>query len=69
MEGVEEAIQFINEREKPLVMYVFTESSTTFQHFNKKTSAGALLQNDTLIYYTGTYSVWVGMQRESMQIY
>lgn len=36
-------------REKPLVIYVFTESHQVFQEVLQGTSAGATVQNDTMI--------------------
>lgn len=36
------AIQFINDRDKPLALYVFSESKQTKRNFTEKTSSGAL---------------------------
>jgi aldehyde dehydrogenase (NAD+) len=40
--GLDEAIGYINERSKPLALYVFTESETTRRRFAAETSSGAL---------------------------
>jgi len=40
--GLDEAIGYINERSKPLALYVFTESDTTRRRFAAETSSGAL---------------------------
>ena len=40
-------------REKPLAFYVFTESKQTFQKINRLTSAGGMVQNDTLMHASG----------------
>lgn len=53
VEGVEEAIKIVNDREKPLAFYIFTESSGVFQDVNKKTSAGGVCHNDTMIHAGG----------------
>ena len=49
MESCDEAIKFVNEREKPLSMYVFTESRATFEKINNMTSAGGVCHNDTIM--------------------
>ncbi|GHJ38709.1 aldehyde dehydrogenase family protein [Streptomyces sp. TS71-3] len=41
--GVDEAITFVNEREKPLAMYVFTDDDGTRERFERETSAGMLV--------------------------
>ena len=48
-ESVDEAVKFVNEREKPLSMYVFTESRATFEKINQLTSAGGVCHNDTIM--------------------
>ncbi len=40
--GVDEAIAFINEREKPLALYAFTESEDVRQRLSAETSSGGL---------------------------
>jgi aldehyde dehydrogenase (NAD+) len=50
--SIEEAVQFINERERPLAFYVFTESKSTFDYVASTTSSGSLIQNNTIIYAT-----------------
>jgi acyl-CoA reductase-like NAD-dependent aldehyde dehydrogenase len=49
VESLDEAIEFVNAREKPLTMYVFTESRKTFERINKLTSAGGVCHNDTIM--------------------
>ena len=68
MDTLDEAIEFVNVREKPLAMYVFTGSKSKFEKVSKLTSAGGVCHNDTLIqagsksretcivYCTSTYS-------------
>ncbi|KAK2831331.1 hypothetical protein Q7C36_016417 [Tachysurus vachellii] len=50
--GLKEAIQFINEREKPLAIYVFSSSKKVIKKVMLETSSGALLANDCLVHYT-----------------
>ena len=53
VDSVDEAISYINRQEKALAFYVFTESSSTLKHINKRTSAGGVCHNDTLLQYVG----------------
>ena len=39
-------------REKPLALYVFTESKQTFEKINRLTSAGGVTHNDTLMHFS-----------------
>ncbi|OKK21961.1 aldehyde dehydrogenase [Streptomyces sp. CB00455] len=40
--GLDEAIAFINDRDKPLALYAFTESDTTRERLTRETSSGGL---------------------------
>ncbi|MFG2312414.1 aldehyde dehydrogenase family protein [Streptomyces sp. NPDC048566] len=40
--GLDEAIAFVNDRDKPLALYVFTESDTTRERIAAETSSGGL---------------------------
>ena len=46
--SVQEAIDFINEREKPLSLYVFSEDSKVQNKFMNETSSGGLTFNETI---------------------
>ncbi|KAL5479997.1 hypothetical protein EMCRGX_G023610 [Ephydatia muelleri] len=48
--NMEEAIEIINSREKPLAMYVFSESKRTLNRVIRETSAGGVCHNDTLMH-------------------
>uniref|UniRef100_A0AAY4DBP5 Aldehyde dehydrogenase n=1 Tax=Denticeps clupeoides TaxID=299321 RepID=A0AAY4DBP5_9TELE len=50
--GTDEAIEFINKREKPLALYVFSSSDKMIKRMIADTSSGALLANDCLVHYT-----------------
>ena len=50
MDTLDEAIEFVNSREKPLAMYVFTGSKSTFEKVNNLTSAGGVCHNDTMMH-------------------
>ncbi|CAG9812694.1 unnamed protein product [Phaedon cochleariae] len=45
-----EAIEFINDREKPLALYIFTNSSKVKKMFLERTSSGGVLINDTVMH-------------------
>jgi acyl-CoA reductase-like NAD-dependent aldehyde dehydrogenase len=48
--GPDEAIAFINARDKPLALYVFTPNSTVKEAFLRRTSAGGVTVNDTIMH-------------------
>ncbi|CAD5226127.1 unnamed protein product [Bursaphelenchus okinawaensis] len=49
---VDEAIKSINRREKPLVLYLFTDSKDTVKQVKENTSSGTLTINDTIMHFT-----------------
>ncbi|MEM7297655.1 MAG: aldehyde dehydrogenase family protein [Bacteroidota bacterium] len=48
---LEEAIAFINDRPKPLAMYIFSKRKSITDQIMKKTSAGMMSVNDTVIQF------------------
>ncbi len=46
------AITFINARDKPLALYVFSESAATRSRFEQQTSSGALVFGTALLHLT-----------------
>lgn len=50
VKSAEEAIHFINEREKPLALYVFTKNSKVKKAFLTATSSGGVTINDTIMH-------------------
>nr|AAI52641.1 Aldh3a2 protein [Danio rerio] len=50
--GLKEAIEFINDREKPLALYVFSSSKKVIKQMISETSSGALLANDCMVHFT-----------------
>uniref|UniRef100_A0A4W4HLG1 Aldehyde dehydrogenase n=1 Tax=Electrophorus electricus TaxID=8005 RepID=A0A4W4HLG1_ELEEL len=69
IKGVNEAIQFINEREKPLALYVFSSSNKVIKQMISETSSGALLANDCLIHYTISDLPFGGVGNSGMGCY
>eukprot|EP01006_Ploeotia_vitrea_P001472 TRINITY_DN104909_c0_g1_i1.p1 TRINITY_DN104909_c0_g1~~TRINITY_DN104909_c0_g1_i1.p1 ORF type:complete len:519 (+),score=334.36 TRINITY_DN104909_c0_g1_i1:111-1667(+) len=49
VDAVDEAIKFINARDKPLALYVFSNTSKTCEKVLKLTSSGSAVVNDTLM--------------------
>ncbi|KAM6932964.1 aldehyde dehydrogenase family 3 member A2-like [Xenentodon cancila] len=49
--GLDEAIEFINEREKPLVLYVYSNDRKLIKRVITETSSGALLANDCIVHF------------------
>jgi aldehyde dehydrogenase (NAD+) len=48
--GVDEAIDFINKREKPLALYIFSNAKDVTEKIIDHTSSGAVVVNDTLMH-------------------
>ena len=48
-EHLEEAIQYINSRPRPLALYLFTEDPTQVQQILNSTLSGGVAVNDTLL--------------------
>ena len=49
--SLDEALQVVAEREKPLVMYLFSRSRDFVRNVIRRTSAGGTVINDTLIHF------------------
>ena len=49
VDSASEAIQFINKREKPLTLYVYSEDQNHHQKFMSETSSGGLVFNECLM--------------------
>ncbi|XP_072312196.1 aldehyde dehydrogenase family 3 member A2-like [Eucyclogobius newberryi] len=67
--GLDEAVQFITEREKPLVIYVFTQDKKVIQKMISETSSGALLANDCLVHFTVSALPFGGVGHSGMGCY
>uniref|UniRef100_A0A3P8UMR8 Aldehyde dehydrogenase n=1 Tax=Cynoglossus semilaevis TaxID=244447 RepID=A0A3P8UMR8_CYNSE len=67
--GLDEAIGFINEREKPLVVYVFSHDKKLIRRVITETSSGALLANDCLVHATVSALPFGGVGNSGMGCY
>ncbi|XP_073902782.1 aldehyde dehydrogenase, dimeric NADP-preferring [Castor canadensis] len=50
--SLEEAIQFINQREKPLALYVFSSNDKVIKKMIAETSSGGVTANDVIVHIT-----------------
>ncbi|XP_070069010.1 aldehyde dehydrogenase, dimeric NADP-preferring isoform X1 [Drosophila takahashii] len=50
VESAYDAIKFINEREKPLVIYVFSNSNKLVKEFRSNTTSGGFCSNETIMH-------------------
>jgi aldehyde dehydrogenase (NAD+) len=67
--GPEQAIDFINAREKPLALYVLTENSRIFDLFAKRTSSGAVMMNDCTFHVSSPMCPFGGVGNSGMGQY
>ena len=49
VDSASEAIEFINKREKPLTLYVFSEQKNVYDKFMSQTSSGGLVFNECIL--------------------
>ncbi|XP_069471284.1 aldehyde dehydrogenase family 3 member A2-like isoform X2 [Ambystoma mexicanum] len=67
--SVDEAIHFINEREKPLALYVFSNSNKLIKKMISETSSGGVTANDVIMHYTVTALPFGGVGHSGMGAY
>ena len=68
-EKIEDAVNYINEREKPLSAYLFTSDSNIKKYMTENTSSGCLLFNDTIVHFTSPYLPFGGVGNSGMGAY
>lgn len=49
IDSIEDAVKFVNERPKPLAVYLFSENNNSKDYVEENTSSGSLVVNHTLI--------------------
>lgn len=52
VDGIDQAIRFINDRPKPLALYLFSSDASTYEAVVQRTSSGGVAHNHTLLQYT-----------------
>ena len=66
---IDEAVDYINNREKPLSAYLFTRDSKIKEYVRDNTSSGALDINDTLVHFSSPYLPFGGVGHSGMSSY
>ncbi|KAG1970031.1 aldehyde dehydrogenase family 3 member A2b [Pimephales promelas] len=67
--GVDEAIKFINQREKPLVLYIFSSDNKLIKRMIAETSSGGVLANDCLMHFSVSSLPFGGVGNSGMGCY
>ena len=63
---IEEAVDYINKREKPLSAYLFTKDKKIKQYVRDNTSSGALYINNTLVHFSSPFLPFDGVGNSGM---
>ena len=67
--NMNDAVDFIKEREKPLAQYLFTNNNRIVEQFNQETSAGTFCVNDALIFMVNSNLPFGGVGNSGMGAY
>ncbi|KAM4843431.1 aldehyde dehydrogenase, dimeric NADP-preferring [Thomomys bottae] len=67
--SLEEAIQFINQREKPLALYVFSNNDKVIKKMIAETSSGGVTANDVIVHITVNSLPFGGVGNSGMGAY
>jgi acyl-CoA reductase-like NAD-dependent aldehyde dehydrogenase len=67
--SVDDAIGYVNDRPKPLALYVFTEERTTQDKVLSQTTSGGVSVNDTLMHYMQDDMPFGGVGPSGMGVY
>ena len=65
----DEAIQFINSRDKPLSLYIFSKRDKLIDKFKEQTSSGSICVNDTVIHLIAEALPFGGVGKSGMGAY
>jgi aldehyde dehydrogenase (NAD+) len=66
---IEESVNYINSREKPLSAYLFTRDNKIKEYVRDNTSSGALDINDTLVHFSSPLLPFGGVGNSGMSSY
>ncbi|XP_034723325.1 aldehyde dehydrogenase, dimeric NADP-preferring-like isoform X1 [Etheostoma cragini] len=66
---MDDAIRFINEREKPLALYIFCSDKKATKRMIEETSSGGVVVNDVMMHYTLTSLPFGGVGQSGMGRY
>lgn len=68
-QNIEEAIEFITRRPRPLAIYIFSNSSKKMNEIIRRTQSGAVGLNETVVYFINPYLPFGGLGRSGMGRY
>lgn len=69
VKNADEAIQFINEREKPLALYIFSHNDKLIRRMIDETSSGGVTGNDVIMHFTLNSLPFGGVGHSGMGAY
>ncbi|XP_049599641.1 aldehyde dehydrogenase family 3 member A2b [Syngnathus scovelli] len=69
VDGLDEAIRFINKGEKPLALYIFSNDDKVIKKMRDETSSGGLLANDCLVHFSVNSLPFGGVGNSGMGSY
>jgi aldehyde dehydrogenase (NAD+) len=69
VDSVEQAIRFINERPKPLSLYLFSSNEQSARAVMERTSSGAFVRNHSVLHYTVSELPFGGVGESGMGAY
>uniref|UniRef100_A0A3Q2X9I6 Aldehyde dehydrogenase n=1 Tax=Hippocampus comes TaxID=109280 RepID=A0A3Q2X9I6_HIPCM len=67
--GLDEAISFINERDKPLALYIFSSDKQVTKKMIEETTSGGVTVNDVMMHYTLISLPFGGVGQSGMGFY
>lgn len=68
-DNLQEAINFINDRPKPLALYLFTKSRENIKEVTRKTSSGSMAINDAVVQLANVFFPFGGVGFSGMGAY
>lgn len=68
-EEIDDVIKYINEKEKPLALYYFSEDKRKIEYVLKNTTAGGVTINDTIIHVASSYLPFGGVGNSGVGSY
>jgi aldehyde dehydrogenase (NAD+) len=67
--NIEECIEYINSKDKPLALYYFGSNSENKKLIEKRTSSGSFVCNDAVVHFTSHYLPFGGVGKSGMSAY
>ena len=67
--NIDEAIEYINSKDKPLALYYFGSNSTNKKLLEKRTSSGGLVCNDCVVHFSSHYLPFGGVGKSGYSAY